>query len=236
MMRVLSLVTLILALLAAPLAVEAQPGKVWRIGLFHVGLDHVPPSLEPLRHQLTALGYEEGRTIHLDWRNLPDEATAREVAKEFVRNRVDVIVAFENQTVRAAKAATSEIPIVFLHVTDPVAAGFVASMARPGGNLTGFVGVGDVPAKWIELFKELVPKLRRILTLIDPDDPVTPRYLAEVRRAATILKLELVEREARTGADIERVFASVRPGEVDGVGPASVNLRAKFRAPDMSPV
>jgi len=220
---------LALSFLVPPLVTEAQPvAKVWRIGLFHVGLDHVPPSLEPLRQELKALGYEEGRTIHLEWRNLPDEAAAREVAKEFVRNRVDLIVAFENQTVRAAKAATSEIPIVFLHVTDPVAAGFVASMARPGGNLTGFVGVGDVPAKWMELFKELVPKLRRVLTLIDPDDPVTPRYLAEIRRAAEILKLKLVEREARTESDVRRLFASIKRGEVDGVVLASVNLRANF--------
>jgi putative ABC transport system substrate-binding protein len=226
--RVLT-VLLAFSLLAAPLAAEAQQARrVWRIGLFHVGLDHVPPSLQPLRLELKALGYDEGRNIHLDWRNLPDEAAAREVAKEFVQNRVDLIVAFENQTVRAAKAATSEIPIVFLHVTDPVADGFVASMPRPGGNLTGFAGVGDVPAKWMELFKELVPGLRRVLTLIDPDDPVTPRYLAETRKAAEILKLTLVEREARTQADIERLFASIKRGEVDGVFPASANLRAKF--------
>ena len=101
-------------------------------------------------------------------------------------------------------------------------------MARPGGNLTGFAGVADVPAKWIELFKELVPKLRRVLALIDPDDPVTPRYLAEVRRAAELLKLKLVEREVRTAADIERVFASIKRGDVDGVVLASVNLRGKF--------
>ena len=78
-------VTLALGGLAAPLAAGAQgPTKVWRIGLFHVGLDHVPPSLAPLREGLKALGYEEGKNLRLDWRNLPDEKAARETAKEFV--------------------------------------------------------------------------------------------------------------------------------------------------------
>ncbi len=118
--------TLILGLLAAALAAEAQPsGKVYRIGLFHVGLDHVPPSLEGLRDGLKALGYDvgtapmprvstvvNGSNVRLDWRNLADEEAARETAKEFVRDRVDLVVAFEPQTIRAAKAATSEIPIV----------------------------------------------------------------------------------------------------------------------------
>src|SRR2546427_5518577 len=112
-------------LLALSVPAQAQqPDKVWHVGLFHVGLDHVPQSLEPLRAGLKALGYEQGKNIYLDWRNLPDEEAARESAMEFVRNRVDLIVAWENQTVRAAKAATAEIPVVFISVTDPVADGF----------------------------------------------------------------------------------------------------------------
>src|SRR5690606_7676567 len=87
---------------------RGQPGAR-RVGLFHVGLDHVPPSLETLYDELRVLGYEEGRDLHLDWRNLPDERAAHDVAHEFVRDGASVIVAFENQTVRAAIAATSEI-------------------------------------------------------------------------------------------------------------------------------
>jgi putative ABC transport system substrate-binding protein len=163
------LLILALAILAAPLAAEAQSaGKVWRIGLMHVGLDHPPRSVETFRATLKALGYEEGKNIHLDFRNLANEEAARATAREFVHDSVDVIVAFENQTARAAKAATSEIPVVFVHVTDPVADGLVSSLPRPGGNLTGFAGLGDVPAKRLELFKELVPRLRRVIVLIDP--------------------------------------------------------------------
>jgi len=225
----LRVAVLVLAILVTPLAADAQQaGKVYQIGLFHVGLDHVPPSLEPLRERLKILGYEEGKNLRVDWRNLPDEEAARETAKEFVRARVDLIVAFENQTARAAKGATSEIPVVFLHVTDPVADGLVQSMSHPGGNLTGFAGLGDVPAKDIELFREVVPRLRRLLVLVDPQDPVTPRRLGEMRRAAEVLKLKLVEREAIDRVDVERVFGSIKRADVDGIITASPDLRTKF--------
>ncbi len=237
------LVTLALGILLVPLAAEAQQaGKVYRIGLFHVGLDHVPASLEGLREGLRGLGYDvgallmpmvstvvEGKNIRLDWRNLPDEAAARETAKRFVRDRVDLIVAFESQCVRAAKAATSEIPVVFLHVTDPVAEGFAKSLARPEGNLTGFGEFfADLLAKRVELLKELVPRLRSLLVLIDPQDRAMPQQLAEVRKAANALKLQLVEREVTRQSDVERVFGSLSSGEVQGVFVASSSLVTKF--------
>jgi putative tryptophan/tyrosine transport system substrate-binding protein len=216
-------------LFALCFSVEAQqPKKVWRIGLFHVGLDHVPPSLPTLKQELKKLGYEEGKNLQLDWRNLADEDAANATAKEFVRNRVDLIVAFENQTIRAAKAATSKIPIVILHASDPVADGFVKSMSRPEGNLTGFFGLGDMPGKRLELFKEIVPKLRRVLALTDNEDPITPRYMKEVRSTGAGLKLQLLEQAATTQADIERVFASIKRDEIDGVFPGSPNLNLKF--------
>jgi len=218
-------------LLAAPLAAEAQKaGKVWRIGLFHVGLDHVPPSLDGLREGLTALGYEEGKNIHFDWRNLADEDAARTTAQTFVRDRVDLIVAFENQTVRAVKATTTDIPVVMLHVTAPVENGFIKSFAHPGGNVTGFAGVGQNVSKEVELFKELVPRLKRLLVLFDAGDPASSRWLADVRQAATKLKLELVERQTAKQADIERVFAAIKPGDVDGVFISSPDLRTRFLA------
>jgi len=146
------------------------------------------------------LGYKEGKNIQLDWRNLPNEAAAHETAKAFVRDGVDLIVTFENQTVRAAKAATTQIPIVFLHVDNPVAAGFVHSLLRPGGNLTGFTSfVFDLPDKKLELFTQLVPHLRRVLVLKDPDDPLTPSMLAKLRKAGAALKLHLVEQAVTDG-------------------------------------
>ena len=206
------------------------PAAPRRVGLFHVGLDHVPPSLDTLRDELGTLGYEDGANILLDWRNLPDEAAARATAQEFVRDHVDVIVAFENQTIRAARGATSEIPIVFLHGDDPVTNGFVQSFAHPGGNITGFAGgsLGVLSDKRLELFKALVPGLRRLLVLIDPQDPTTPRLQSELRRAGRVLQVELFERDASDQADIEEVFRSLQPGEVDGVFPLSPNIQVKF--------
>ena len=208
-----------------------QPKRISQLGLFHVGLDHIPPSLDTLREELRSLGHEDGQTIALDWRNLPDEEAARDTAREFVRKRMDLIVAFENQTIRAAKAATSEIPIVFLHADDPVANGFVQSIAHPGGNLTGLFnsgGLGMLTDKRIELFKDLVPPLRRLLILSDPQDPTTPRALQDVHRAAALLQLELVPREGSAQADFERIFSSLRPGEADGIFAVSADLQTKF--------
>jgi len=223
-------VSLALGLLWMLLSADAQlPKKVWRLGLFHVGLDHVPPGLDGLRDGLKALGYEEGKNIQLDWRNLPDEAAAHDTAKAFVREGVDLIVAFENQTVRAAKAATAELPIVFVHADDPVAAGFVQSLAHPGGNLTGFESfLFELPDKKLELFKDLAPRLRRVLVLQDPADPLTPLLLAELRKAGATLKLDLVEQAATDQGDIERVFGALQRGDVDGVYVLSPNLQVKF--------
>jgi putative tryptophan/tyrosine transport system substrate-binding protein len=231
--RVLGLlVILALGLLAAPLATDAQPPKkVWRLGLFHVGLDHVPPGLDDLRAGLKALGYEEGKNLHVDWRNLPDEAAAHDTAQAFVREGVDLIVAFENQTARAAKAATAELPIVFMHADDPVGAGFVQSLAHPGGNLTGFESfLFELPDKKLELFKSLVPHLRRVLVLQDPADLLTPPLLAELRKAGALLQLQLVEQAVMAPADIEQVFGALPRGDVDGVYVLSPNLLVKFSA------
>lgn len=146
-------------LLGTPLATLAQQAaKVSRIGLVHVGLDHVPPSLGTLREGLRTLGYEEGKNIRLDFRNVASEPAAQAVAQEFVRDGVDLIVAFEVQGMRGVKAVNAQIPVVFLHLSDPVADGFVASLARPGGNVTGFVTFPVSPSKQIELFTEFVPR------------------------------------------------------------------------------
>jgi putative tryptophan/tyrosine transport system substrate-binding protein len=230
------------AFLVAPrFSLAQQTDKLYRIGLFHVGLDHVPPSLDGLREGLRSLGYDTGtspapitstiitgKNIRLDWRNLPDESAARLTAQAFVRDRVDLVVAFENQTVRAAREIISDIPVVFLHVRDPVADGFVTSMARPGGNLTGFAGVGNVPAKELALFKEMVPGLRRLLVLSAHGDPASGRWLTDIRKVGTTLKLRLDERVISDETEAERLFRSLKEDDVDGVFPASPDLRVRF--------
>jgi putative ABC transport system substrate-binding protein len=200
------------------------------VGLFHVGLDHDPPGLAPLRESLKRLGYEEGQNIHLDYRNQADESAAQKTATAFVSEQVNVIIAFENQAVRAAQAATSEIPVVFAHVSDPVAAGFVKSFARPGTNLTGIADyVGELQEKRVQIFSEMV-RLRRLLVLVDPTDPATPRLMAELSRGAFQLKIQLVERRATSEADLVKIFASFKKGDVDGAIIASPKLVTNFPA------
>jgi putative ABC transport system substrate-binding protein len=204
--------------------------RVWRIGLFHVGLDHVPPALAGMKEGMRALGYEEGKNVVFDFRNLADTDDARSTVADFVRQKVDLIVAFENQPIRAAKDVTTEVPVIMLHLSDPVADGFVASLARPGGNITGFTGSGEMQAKELALFKELVPSLRRPLLLYADDDPASIRWLVHARDAGRNLGLQFVERQAHRQGDVEQVFAALKPGEVDGVFICSPHLRMDFHA------
>jgi putative ABC transport system substrate-binding protein len=203
---------------------------VRRVGLMHVGTDHVPPSWPSLKARLEELGWTDGRNIELLWRNLePDAAEAQ--ASAFVGQGVDVIVAFEDKSISAAQEATAgtrdPIPIVFLHPSDPVRDGLVESLSHPGRNLTGVYGARDVVAKQLELYQLLVPRLRRVLTLVDPEDPATERLLPQYQAAAARLPrhLELDIREASSAQDLKRIFRSLRPGEVDGAFLLSPSLR-----------
>jgi putative ABC transport system substrate-binding protein len=197
--------------------------KMWHVGLCHVGLDHVPPSVPALHQALNEMGYEDGKTLFFDWQNQADEGTAEATMKEWVAADVDLIVTFEDQCVRAARAATSEIPIVFVHAYDPVTSGYVESLAKPGGNLTGPVSNLALMQKRLELLKEIDPQLRRVLVLFDSTDPFV-QTLERARQAAPQLGLELVERDAQTAADLERIFAELQPGEADAVIVASLDL------------
>jgi putative tryptophan/tyrosine transport system substrate-binding protein len=241
----------IAALVAASLTACGSTGSngddvaaetVKRVGLMHVGIDHIPPALEPLKARLAELGWVEGKNIELIFRNLePEQAAAQ--AEAFVREQVDVIVAFEDQSIDAARDATAgyqpatartrdRIPVVFLHPSDPLRDGLAKSLARPGGNLTGVFGPRDVVAKQLEVYQALVPRLRRVLTLIDPKDPRTERTLKGYASAAAQLQrpLELDIREASTAQDLEQIFGSLRPGEVDGAFLLSNNLRQNHSA------
>jgi putative ABC transport system substrate-binding protein len=228
------------SVLAAPLAAGAQPaGKVYRIGVLHVGVDHVPPHLDGLRAGLRDLGYDvdtspaprqstvfEGRNLRLDWRNLWDEDAARVAARELVSDRVDLSVAVED---RPAMAATSDIPIVFASSADPVGDGIVKSLPRPGGNVTGIGDFwGGLLAKRLELFKEVVPGLRRVLLLTDANDPRTSRLLGEARDACAKLKLQSIEREVANQVDIDRIFGTLKRGDIDGVTIVSPSLQSPF--------
>ena len=209
---------------------DEDADAVKRVGLMHVGTDHVPPSLHGLKQRLAELGWIEGKNIELKWRNLePELADAQ--ARAFVIDRVDAIVAFEDKSIEAAKTATNHdgdrIPIVFLHPSDPVRDGLVEGLSSPGGNLTGVFGARDEVDKQLETYQLMVPGLRTLLTLVDPTDKRTERLLPALRTAAGGLPrpVELVVREATTAQDLERIFRALRPGEVDGAFLLSPSLR-----------
>jgi ABC-type uncharacterized transport system substrate-binding protein len=208
-----------------PSVVAQKPKKVWHIGLCHVGMDHEPPGLQTLHRALNEMGYEDGNNLDFDWRNQPDAKAAQATIKQWVAARVDVIVGFEDQCVRAARSATSTIPIVFVQIYDPQVAGYIKSLARPGGNLTGPVANLKLIDKRLELLKEVDPKLQRVLVLYDGRDPYSPGELSLARQAASRLQIKLVERDAKNEAELRKVFADLKPGDADAVIVASPDLQ-----------
>lgn len=182
-------------------------------------------------------GQYDGQRIQLIWRNLdpvhPDQVVQQ--AQEFVRERVDLIVAFEDKSIRAAQDATADpgnrIPVVFLHPSDPVRDHLVESLSHPGGNLTGVWGARDPVAKQLELYRQIMPGPQplRLLTLVDPTDTATTHgLLAEAKDAASKLGIELDERQAADDAGLDAAFQSLRPGAVDGAFILSPSLRLNF--------
>jgi putative ABC transport system substrate-binding protein len=211
----IALLILLPALLVAPLAAGAQQAaKVARIGFLSAATSGVSPSpLDALRQGLRELGWVEGQNIAIDYRfaegksdRLPD------LAAELVRLKVDIIVAEATQGVAAAKNATETIPIVMLNGSaDPVGLGFIASLARPGGNVTGLsysVGPG-IAGKGLELLKEIVPKVRRVAILSNPASLVQPLFIREVNGAARSLGVQLQLLEVRGPNEFEGAFAAM---------------------------
>ena len=203
-----------LGLLAAPLAADAQPaGKVHRIGYLTGGSwSPTSPFFEAFRQGLRELGWVEGQNIVIDYRyaegrfdRLPD------LAAKLVRLKVDIIVAVASTATVAAKNATATIPIVMVTIGDPVGQGLIASLARPGGNVTGLtISVGlELFSKELELLKETVLKVGRVAILSNPANPAQVLAIREVKVAARSLGVELQLLEARGPDDFDGAFAAM---------------------------
>jgi putative ABC transport system substrate-binding protein len=198
---------------AWPLTARAQqPGKLPTIGFLVPGT----PSLHgqwfaALVQRLRDLGWIEGRTVAIEYRWAEGRTErAAEIAAEFVRLKVDVIVTSGTAFVVAAKQATSVIPIVFAAAGDPVGTGLVASLARPGGNVTGLsIQQTDVAAKRLEILREAVPGLRRLAILANVGSPSVVLDMREVQAAARTLGLEAITSEIRRGEDIVPAFEAL---------------------------
>jgi putative ABC transport system substrate-binding protein len=192
-------------LLAAPFTAEAQqPRKVWRIGYLSPAEAHNPIE-EAFERSMKDLGYVEGRDIRLERRYTGGHAEAfPRLATELVDLGVDVLVVWSPAGAIAAKRATSQCPVVFLAVGDPVAFGLVSSEVRPGGNLTGmsFDVSQDIYAKSLQLLKEVVPSLIRVALLFSSEVP-QPKTRQTLLAAAKGLKLELQDVIVATPAELE---------------------------------
>jgi putative ABC transport system substrate-binding protein len=199
---------------AWPLAASAQQaGKVPTIGFLgqstrSAGSEWVAAFVQRLRE----LGWSEGRTIAIEYRwGEGREERFAEVAAEFVRLKVDVIVTSGTLAVMAAKRATSVIPIVFATAGDPVANHLVTSLARPGGNVTGLsVQSNELAGKRIELLREVVPGLRRLAVMGNVDNPFAALEMGEVQAAAGKVGLEVVTLEIRRAQDIVPAFETLK--------------------------
>lgn len=207
-------VALALALLASPLDVEAQqePGKVARIGLIRSG-SPPDPFVEAFLQGLRDLGYVEGRTIAIEYRWAEGRRERiPEFAEELVRLKVDVIVTPDVQLI---KRVTATIPVVSPTMTDPVGAGLVASLTRPGGNITGLSLMSrELSAKRLELLKETVPKVSRVAVLRDPRTTVS---VEPMDAAARTLGLALQILEVRSVDDFEKAFAAAKQAQAGAV-------------------
>jgi len=206
-------ISLLGGLVAWPGAARAQlSGKVYRIGFLgatsHAGHE---PLVGALRTGLRKLGYEEGKNIVIHYR-WAEERYDRlpELAVELVKLNVDVIVTHSTPGSLAAKQASSTIPIVSAAVGDPVAAGLVTSLARPGGNLTGLTFFfAEVCAKRVELMKEAIPTLTRLAVLVNPANPWAVIALPVMQRTASALGIELVPIQVKARDDIPDAIAMV---------------------------
>jgi putative ABC transport system substrate-binding protein len=223
-----------------------QPKKLPRIGYLSAGNPAAisESAAEAFRQGLKDLGYIEGKTITIEYRHAEGKLDRlSDHAREFVRTKVDVIVAPSTPSAVAAKNATREIPIVFHTTGDPVERGIVATLAKPGGNITGMtMGGAELYGKRLDLLKEIIPKLSRAAFMWNPESSAAELNLKEMQSSAQVLGLQIRSLEVRTPEDIEPAFDAAIRAKAGGIVMAGVppintypkrvvDLAAKHRLP-----
>ena len=215
------IVTFALGILIAPLVADAQQAKkVPRIGVLWGGpAEFARPYIEAGRRALGELSYVEGKDFNVEYRfgeRKPGAVDA--LAAELVQLKVDVIVAAGDPSIQAARRATTTIPIVMVAAGDPVRGGLVASLARPGGNVTGMTFLSrELAGKRLELLKEAVPTASRVAVLWNPDNPGGLLGFKATQAAAETLRLTLQSFEVRKVADFEPAFRAMADGHAQAI-------------------
>jgi putative ABC transport system substrate-binding protein len=209
-----------------------QPATVPRIGYLAYGRSGPGAEEDAFRQGLGELGYVEGGNLAIEWRFTEQTETFARLAADLVQLQVAVIVAAGAPAVGAAKNTTSTIPIVMPVSGDPVGQGYVASLARPGGTITGLTNLSSSPLapKRLQLLKDIVPRASRVTVLWNPDSTAKALELQEAQNAATALGLTLLPLELRGRRDFDRAFEAVATEHVDGLSTLSDGLTFSHRA------
>jgi len=204
--------------LGAFLPAVAQP-RVYRIGF--IGSSPVPPAIAALRERLAELGYVEGKNLVFEERYAGASLDRlSEVITGSLASNVDVLVVGSTPVALAVKRATTTVPIAFAGLFDPVGSGIVASLARPGGNITGAsIGVGGagLGGKWLELLKEAVPSITQVAVLANLSNPASAASVREIEAAARILKVKVEVHDATTPEDLDRAFDAIGTSDAQGL-------------------
>ena len=240
--RALAALGLMPGLSAWPTAARAQQRRLTRIGVL------LPANPEPLfgllRDALRERGYVEGESVQFTVRSAGGKADlSRGLADELVRLPVDIIVVWQTPAAFAASQATTQIPIVMAMVADPVGSGLIASLARPGGNITGLSGTtAELGGKILQLIREALPATRRVAILANATDPFTKTFVAQIELAGQALGIATQAQVVRGVEDYEGAFAAMKKERADAVivqpslpRKPAIELALKQRLPAMSP-
>jgi len=201
------------------LAVIADAASPRRIGVLLVGWSAEHKDVQQFRQGLRDAGYAEGRDVVIEWRSANgDFKQIPKLAADLVQSKADVIVADSTLATRALKRATSTIPIVMARVADPVGSGLVASLAHPGGNVTGLsLMLSELSAKRLQLLKEAIPRLTRVAVLWNPATPWHPKVIQDLKAMALSLSIELSVVGAGTPKEIDPAFLAVSRAHVQAL-------------------
>ena len=245
-MRRREFITLLGGAATWPLAARAQQSKVHRIGVLAVTNADAQSFGKELREGLRELGLIEGQHYTVDSRSADAKANLLpDLAAELVRLKVDIIAALFTPCALAAKQATSVIPIVFAAAGDPVGTGLVASLARPGGNITGLSNMAaETAGKSVELLRDMLPSLRRVAVLANPVDPFTKSFLEQIQLAGRTAGIEIAPVAMVRGVDeAGAAFAAIAREQADAVVVQGIffsgtfaDLAIKYRLPAASVV
>jgi putative tryptophan/tyrosine transport system substrate-binding protein len=225
-----------------PCGASAQQLNKPRIGVLIIA--NREPFWSLFKKGLQDLGYIDGKNIQIEFRSAEGKATRLpELAAELVSLKVDIIVASATPSVQAAKQATTEVPIVMAPAGDPVETGLVASLARPGGNVTGLSAVtAEIVGKSLEVIREILPPPRRVAVLANAPDPFTKHFLEQIELSARAIGIDIQTIMIRAAEELDTAFSQIDKKRVDAVivqpslqHKRSADLALKYRLPAICP-